>query len=264
MTLKHFKTDLQAVKYMITQSGESSWSLEKSTGISRQTIDRWIKADYLKIRRATLSDFASKLNYQIQYSKNGIAVSPHTKKQESGDLNMEQQQMLIELQAEKIKRLEQQLAPNKFQMINVDINYQFIIYAKYELQGIGMPKIAYQSNTYDKDYPCMQNYKFLSKKFGYTEEEIINAWSLDNFYKYDDHPIHMLRSKKHKIGVIKQAVSMLTTMLSNKNTLEFMTIKLPIIYQAKDGSPLHCMNKYEVDTVNKIVLCALHFMNGTD
>ena len=148
--------------------------------------------------------------------------------------------------------------------MDVDINYQFMIYAKYELQGIGMPKVAYQSNTYDKDYTCIQNWKYLSKKFDYTEEQIINAWSLDNFYKYDDHPIHMLRNEKHKVGVVKQAVSMITSMLSNNNTLEFLTFKLPIIYQSKNGMPLHCMNKYEVDTVKKIVLCKLHFMNGTD
>ena len=107
MTLKYFKTDLKAVQYMITQSGESSWSLEKSTGISRQTIDRWIKADNLKIRRATLSDFATKLNYKLQYNKDGIAVSPQTKKQTSGDLPMEQQQLLIKYQQQEIEQLKQ-------------------------------------------------------------------------------------------------------------------------------------------------------------
>lgn len=130
MTLKHFKTDLKAVQYMIMQSGESSWSLEKSTGISRQTIDRWIKATDLKIRRATLSDFANKLNYQIQYNKDGIAVSPHKNKQNTGDLNMEQQSMLIELQAEKIKRLEKELALSK-KLNTTKPAYHFKIVGKY-------------------------------------------------------------------------------------------------------------------------------------
>ena len=119
MTLLNFKSDLEAVKYLIENSGESSWSLEKSTGISRQTIDRWMKADHLKIRRATLSDFASKLNYQIQYNKDGTAVSPHKNKQQSGDKNMDTEILYdqIALQKEKIARLENDLS-------NTQVQYQ--------------------------------------------------------------------------------------------------------------------------------------------
>ena len=107
MTLINFKTDLEAVKYIIEQSGESSWALEKVTGISRQTIDRWIKADHLKIRRAALSSFAKQLNYQIQYNKDGISVSPHTKKlTEDTKMSIETYEYCIALQKKEIIRLE--------------------------------------------------------------------------------------------------------------------------------------------------------------
>ena len=250
----------QQLKYIRVHLGCTQKELAEMLGLSTGAIHKYEKQQMQPTMKTYNKVQKFIIDRDINFDK---SFGTKTKVRE-GELTLNQQSKLIEYQQKEIEELKKQIKPNKFQMMDVDINYQFIIYAKYELQGIGMPKVAYQSNTYDKDYPCMQNYKFLSKKFGYTEEKIINAWSLDNFYEYDDHPIHMLRSRKHKIGVIKQAVSMLTSMLSNKNTLEFMTIKLPIIYQAKDGSPLHCMNKYEVDTVNKIVLCALHFMNATD
>lgn len=190
MTLLNFKTDLEAVKYLIENSGESSWSLEKSTGISRQTIDRWMKADHLKIRRATLSDFANKLNYQVQYNKDGTSVSPHTKKQQSGDLNMEQQQMLIELQAEKIQRLEQQLKSTKKIHLTKPA-YHFKMVSRY---------VAETDEWLDTDIFgdfSMTGYTYDEMKPLMNEENDNNSW-IDRY-----HPDSKARLDRHTLKNIK-------------------------------------------------------------
>ena len=113
-----FKTELEAVQFMIHQSGSSSWTLEKLTGISRQTIDRWIKADTLNIRRVAINTFAKHLKYTIEHSKEGVAVQLRNKKRKKTEMELledelyahnQTQKLLIELQAQKIKELEEQL-----------------------------------------------------------------------------------------------------------------------------------------------------------
>ncbi|BAQ90714.1 hypothetical protein [uncultured Mediterranean phage uvMED] len=113
-----FKTDLEAVQFMIHQSGSSSWTLEKITGISRQTIDRWIKADTLNIRRIAINTFAKHLKYQIEHNKDGVAVQLRNKKRKRTEMELledelhahvETQKMLIQMQAKRIKQLEDKL-----------------------------------------------------------------------------------------------------------------------------------------------------------
>ena len=88
MVAQTFKTDLAAVQYMIHQSGSSSWNLEKTTGISRQTIDRWIKAKTLNIRRAAIMTFAKHLKYRIHHNQDGVVVSLQTKKRKKTEMRL--------------------------------------------------------------------------------------------------------------------------------------------------------------------------------
>jgi|DEB0MinimDraft_6_1074348.scaffolds.fasta_scaffold01315_6 hypothetical protein len=251
MTLLNFKSDLEAVKYMIENSGESSWSLEKSTGISRQTIDRWMKADHLKIRRATLSDFASKLNYQVQYNKDGTSVSPHTKKQESGDLNMEQQNMLIELQAEKIKRLEDRLSneasPHECSIDNVygidqaEIIFNFDVKIKWSLKKPGI-LVRYNDDA-DKYVPKMAN------KLGYTELEMAELLQIGEMIEYKDHNIHKLRTAEQKnemLGIINNFMSAFNKVKLNTSLL---IAEIPVKYTSKQGVIYAANVEYRVNWI---------------
>jgi len=118
MVAQTFETDLAAVQYMIHQSGSSSWNLEKTTGISRQTIDRWIKAETLKIRREAINTFAKHLQYRIHHNQDGTVVSLLINKRKKTEMELlteelhahiETQKMLIVMQEQRIKDLEEQL-----------------------------------------------------------------------------------------------------------------------------------------------------------
>lgn len=243
MTLKHFKTDLKAVQYMITQSGESSWSLEKSTGISRQTIDRWMKADHLKIRRATLSDFASKLNYQVQYNKDGIAVSPHIKKQNTGDLPMEQQQMLIKYQQQEIEKLKKQINQHEdvYDGIDSDIVFKFEIKFNWSLKNPAI-KVRYlsQESTY---IPIM------AKKLGYTESEIAYFLQIDEMVDYKIHNIHKLRTEKQKQEMISIMKQFLTAYRNIKVNTTLLVAEIPVAYTHQNGTIFMANVEYRVNWI---------------
>ena len=109
MTNKIFKSDLEAVKYIVKQSGETSWMLEKTTGISRQQIDRWLKNETKAIRRPTINKLAEKLGYQITHDNRGVAVSLHTKTTEDKMMTNDIYEDHILLQKEKIIALENRI-----------------------------------------------------------------------------------------------------------------------------------------------------------
>lgn len=243
MTLLNFKSDLEAVKYLIENSGESSWSLEKSTGISRQTIDRWIKADYLKIRRATLSDFASKLNYQIQYNKDGTAVSPHTNKQNQGDLNMEQQQMLIKYQQQEIEQLKDKINQHDsvYDGIQSDIVFAFEIKFNWSLKKPGV-KVKYLSQ--DSDYVTV-----MAHKLGYTELEMSKLLQVDEMVDYREHNIHQLRTEEQKDEMLSIMDVFMKAYNSIKVNTTMLVAEIPVLYTHKNGTVYKSNVEYRINWV---------------
>lgn len=243
MTLKTFKTDLLAVQYMIRKSGESSWALEKSTGISRQTIDRWIKSDSLKLRRSVLSEFAKKMKYNIEYNQSGIAVSPHTKKQNTGDLPMEQQQMLIKYQQQEIEQLKQKISQKEdvYDGIHSDIVFSFEVKFNWSLNNPGV-KVKYLSQ--DSSYiPTM------AKKLGYTEAEIIDILQIDEMVDYKDHKIHQLRTEKQKEEMIGLMNKFMIAYRSIKLNTTMLVAEIPVLYTHKNGTIFKSNVEYRVNWV---------------
>jgi len=250
----------QQLKYIRVHLGCTQKELAEMLGLSTGAIHKYEKQQMQPTMKTYNKVQKFIIDRDINFDK---SFGTKTKVRE-GELTLNQQSKLIEYQQKEIEQLKEKINAENYKHIDSNTNYQFIIYASYKLDGLNIPTVTYLSNDYDCKTTCMQNWKFLSDRFGYSEKEIKDAWSLDNSYKYDEHPIHFLRNKKHKVGVIKQAVHMLTSMMLSKNTLDRIVFKLPVIYQHKNGSPIHCMNKYEVDTTAQTVLCKIHFMNGID
>ena len=153
MTTQKFKTDLQVVKFLIKQSGSSTWQLEKLTGISRQTFDRWKKADTLEVRGTTMQDFAEKLGYRVQRNYNGVAVSPHNK-EETGVLTMNQQNMLIEYQQKEIEQLKERVAKHKSTPIQStvwdNLEYDYSVKLSITFKNFKMGRTILKVNNIDR------------------------------------------------------------------------------------------------------------------
>lgn len=102
-----FKTSLLAMRYIINNSGRTSWDLEILTGISRQSFDRWMRENK-NIRKSSLFKVAKKLNYDVTISNEGFKIIKKTSEIEPSK-NNESLIEYIELQKAHIKLLNEKI-----------------------------------------------------------------------------------------------------------------------------------------------------------
>ena len=195
MTNKIFKSDLEAVKYIVKQSGETSWMLEKTTGISRQQIDRWLKNETKAIRRPTINKLAEKLGYQITHDNRGVAVSPHTKTTEDKMMTNDIYEDHILLQKEKIIALENRIQDLEQQAREIDevqsYDYDNCMPTFCSINELKILPFRIKTISIDKTYMQLNHY-LQAPQF-----VIQRAFEGDgNWHKWQDAPINELLTKQ--------------------------------------------------------------------
>ena len=195
MTNKIFKSDLEAVKYIVKQSGETSWMLEKTTGISRQQIDRWLKNETKAIRRPTINKLAEKLGYQVIHNNRGVAVSPHTKTTEDKMMTNDIYEDHILLQKEKIIALENRIQDLEQQAREIDevqsYDYDNCMPTFCSINELKILPFRIKTISIDKTYMQLNHY-LQAPQF-----VIQRAFEGDgNWHKWQDAPINELLAKQ--------------------------------------------------------------------
>jgi hypothetical protein len=254
MTKQNFKTDLQAVKFLIKQSGSSTWQLEKLTGISRQTFDRWKKADSLEVRSTTMQDFAEKLGYRVERNYNGIAVSPHNK-EETGVLTMNQQNMLIEYQQKEIAELKERVAKHKSTPIQATVwdslEYDYSVDLSITFKNFKMGRTVLKVNNIDR----------ICDVLGYSKQEVLDFWDIGTLYTdFTAHPIDKILTKDTKKDIKSKVKALPNIFEALKDMLGNHYIPTPITYICKDKSFVHSISYNKVDWKNKIVESKVQFL----
>lgn len=254
MTTQKFKTDLQVVKFLIKQSGSSTWQLEKITGISRQTFDRWKKADSLEVRGTTMQDFAQKLGYTVKRNYDGIAVSPHNK-EETGELTMNQQNRLIAYQEAEIQQLKERVERHKSTPIQESVwsnlDYDFACEVKLTFNNFKMGRTILSIN----------NKEAQSKILGYSVIELEKLWEIGTHYKNaDKHPIDVILSSETLKGIKERIKSLPQIFEQLKNMMGNHYIPQTITYIRKDKSLINAIAYNKVDWRNKTVNSKVKFM----
>ena len=254
MTTQKFKTDLQVVKFLIKQSGSSTWQLEKITGISRQTFDRWKKADSLEVRGTTMQDFAQKLGYTVKRNYDGIAVSPHNK-EETGELTMNQQNRLIAYQEAEIQQLKERVERHKSTPIQESVwsnlDYDFACEVKLTFNNFKMGRTILSIN----------NKEAQSKILGYSVIELEKLWEIGTHYKNaDKHPIDVILSSETLKGIKERIKSLPQIFEQLKNMMGNHYIPQTITYIRKDKSLINAIAYNKVDWRNKTVQAKVKFL----
>jgi len=254
MTTQNFKTDLQAVKFLIKQSGSSTWQLEKLTGISRQTFDRWKKADSLEVRSTTMQDFAEKLGYRVERNYNGIAVSPHNKKK-TGELTMNQQNRLIAYQEAEIQQLKERVERHKSTPIQESVWSNLDYYFACEV------KLTFNNFKMGRTILSINNKEAQSKILGYSVIELEKLWNIGTHYKNaDKHPIDVILSSETLKGIKERIKSLPQIFEQLKNMMGNHYIPQTITYIRKDKSLINAIAYNKVDWRNKTVQAKVKFL----
>tara|TARA_R100001463_G_scaffold66729_4_gene120379 strand:+ start:1130 stop:1927 length:798 start_codon:yes stop_codon:yes gene_type:complete len=261
MTNKIFKSDLEAVKYIVKQSGETSWMLEKTTGISRQQIDRWLKNETKAIRRPTINKLAEKLGYQITHNNRGVAVSPHTK-QTSGDNNMEiglyedhialQKDKIITLEKENL-HLKQSLkakTPESSHWDDLKFHYQTEVELHWTSFGV-----------LGRTIWSVSNLKEQSKILGYSESKLKAMWDVGT--KYPDmsqHPIDDILHQDSKDELQDIAKTLPTVFGAIKDMIGNHYIPTKLMYRCKNGSFVGAISYNKIEWTTQKVYSKIAFL----
>jgi hypothetical protein len=209
-------------------------TVSKKTNISRKTLYNWInggevrKKSYLKVYNIYKQDIEL-TNTEIQLTKEG---------------NMEAQ-YIIDLQKEKIERLENEIKnKNNYGPVydtQADITFNFETKFNWSLKAPGV-KVKYLSQ--DSAYiPTM------AKKLGYTESEIINFLQIDELVEYKDHKIHKLRSEKQKKEMLGIMHNFMKAYNAIKVNTTMLVAEIPVLYNHKNGSVFKANVEYRVNWI---------------
>ena len=229
--------------------------------LTRELITPQELADTLGVSIASINSWTSgRRNISTKHLRNLKKHYPDSFakkiKPKEGETNMEtinDKNLIIELQQEKIINLEKRLKKQKSDQDNAyglgtpDCSCEFDI----EVDWSGSVSVKYKFNK-----SHMRRY---AEQLGYTENEIINFFGVDKMIPYKNHPIHGLRTPARKKEMISSVSKYVKFFKGFKISATEMTAELPITYNHKDGHDVHCINQYKVNWVAGNGMCNIWF-----
>lgn len=241
MTLHKNRVD--AALAMIAEKQLNPTDVERICGVNRTQIYRWKAGEVKQMRYESFTKLAKALHYTIEYIGEEISITPHTNKQNTGDLDMEQQQMLIKYQQQEIQQLKEKIDGHEcvYDGIQSDIKFAFKIQFNWSMKNFGV-KVKYLSQD-------TNHIPLMAKKLGYNETEMTEILQVDEMVEYKKHKIHTLRTesqKKEMLGIIEnfmkayKAIKVNTTML---------VAEIPVLYTHKNGTIFKANVEYRVNWV---------------
>lgn len=209
-------------------------TISKNTNISRKTLYNWInggeirKKSYLKVFNVYKQDIEL-TNTKIKLNE-GRTVEA---------------QYIIDLQKEKIERLENEIKNNllidNYSGIENDIVFSFQVKFNWSLKNPGI-KVKYQSQ--DANFiPLM------AKKLGYDESEMIEILQIDEMVDYKNHKIHQLRTQEQKeemLGIVK---NFMNAYRSIKMNTTMIIAEIPVLYTHKNGTIFKANVEYRINWI---------------
>tara|TARA_R100000406_G_scaffold96208_1_gene93268 strand:+ start:6581 stop:7342 length:762 start_codon:yes stop_codon:yes gene_type:complete len=172
---------------------------------------------------------------------------------EKGELTVNQQSMLIKLQAEKIARLEREKQPESIYDNTLD---QIIFNFEIDVDWLPIPSIRVMySDDADKYVPIM------AKKLGYTEDEMTDLLMIGQKVKYNDHNIHKLRTPEQKTEMLNIIKKFMIAYKDLKENTTMLIAVVPVKYTAKNGRVFASDVEYRVNWMNGTGTATIRWAN---
>tara|TARA_Y100000592_G_scaffold16666_1_gene24941 strand:+ start:895 stop:1659 length:765 start_codon:yes stop_codon:yes gene_type:complete len=241
MTLHKNRVD--AALAMIAEKQLNPTDVERICGVNRTQIYRWKAGEVKQMRYDSFIKLAKALNYNIEYKDEQISITPHANNQNQGDLNMEQQNLLIKYQQKEINELKNQIKEHEcvYDGIHSDIVFAFEIKFNWSFNNPGA-KVKYLSQ--ESSYiPLM------AKKLGYTESEITELLQIDEMVDYKYHKIHQLRTEDQKTEMLSIMHNFMNAYKAIKINTTMLVAEIPVSYTHKNGTVFKSNVEYRVNWV---------------
>jgi len=253
MTL--YKNRVDAALAMIAEKQLNPTDVERICGVNRTQIYRWKAGEVKKMRYDTFYKLADKLGYSITHKKDLIETTPQTTKQKSGELNMNQQNMLIEYQQKEIAELKERVAKHKSTPIQSTVwdslEYDYGVKLSLKFKNFKMGRTILEVGNKER----------ISEVLGYSIQEIDGFWDIGTLYtNFKSHPVDAILSKETKKEIDKQILSLPNIFEALKDMMGSHYIPQPITYICKDKSFIHSIAYNKVDWKNKIVESKVQFL----
>tara|TARA_R100000234_G_scaffold38018_1_gene22465 strand:- start:3612 stop:4346 length:735 start_codon:yes stop_codon:yes gene_type:complete len=223
-------------------------TISKKTKISRKTLYNWLNGgvirpkSYQKIYDAYKDDI-NLINTDIKL------------KEGKGKSNMEAQ-YIIDLQKEKIERLEKdlnRLIERPFQSTQWNgLNYHFY----------SVLKISYSfPNNLTRKMTQLDNRDKIEHYLGYSQKEIDKIWDIGTLYKkFNDHPVNTIVAKQSLDAIDEKVRTMPTLFESLKDMVGNFYIPVPISFIRKDGSIQHSVTYNKIHWIAKKIESKTEFI----
>jgi len=218
--------------------------ISKKTNISRATLYNWINGS--EIRSKSYTKVYESYKDEIQLNNTDIELK--------GSYNMEAQ-YIINLQKEKIERLEQTIAKHKSMPLQStvwdNLEYDYKVKLSLTFKNFRMGRTILELHGKER----------MTEVLGYSSKELEELWDIGTTYSaFRDHPIDKILSKETIKEVNKQVLSLPVIFEALKDMMGNHYIPQPITYIAKNGTTVHSVSYNKVDWKNKIVESKVQFL----
>ena len=219
-------------------------TISKKTGVSRRTIYNWIKG-------ARIGD---RLGDKIYSVYNDDITITKTRINMSGDTNVEAK-YIIDLQKEKIERLEHDLLKHKSTPI------QETVWNQLDFDFEAKVKLTFENFTMGRTILSISNIEIQSKILGYSLSELKNIYDINAHHKSSQkHPVDALLNTKTLKHIKHQIKSLPSLFESLKNMMGNHYIPQTLTYIRKDKSLINAIAYNKVDWREKTVNSKIKFL----
>ena len=171
------------------------------------------------------------------------------------DYILEAQKETIDLQKEKIERLENDLSKHKSTPIQETVWNQLDFDFECEV------KLSFENFTMGRSILFITNAELQSKVLGYSANELEKLWNIGTYYKNSEkHPVDAMLHKNTLKGIKERMKSLPQIFEQLKNMMGNHYIPQPLTYVCKDKSLVNAIAYNKVNWKDKKVNSKIKFL----
>jgi len=220
-------------------------TIAKKSNVSRATLYQCINGGH--IRDKSYNKIYNAFKNEIELENTNIHLEGS---------NSVEAQYIIDLQKEKIERLEKDLEQYRNRPI------QSSQWDNLEYHMYSVVKVTYTfPNIVGRTMTVLENRNRIEHYLGYNQQDIEDLWQIGTYYKvFNDHPVNAIIAKQSLKDIDKQVSTMPTLFDSLKNMIGSHYIPVPVSFICKDKSIQHSITYNKIDWINKTIESKTQFI----